>query len=127
MVNTEEKPEDSSSDSELDDEEVSQLKSLQRGIIDLKHKVKYDVLREIIGCVENHIDKMVIKIIEDFKNDDSKKSICVSTTHDYPCGKCSTVCENDIVSMRKILRNSQDAILSEVVSCISSIINREGL
>ena len=115
MVNTEEKPEDSSSDSELDDEEEAHFKSLQRGIIDLKHKVKYDVLREIIGCVENQLDKMVTKIIEDFKNDDSKKCLSVSTTHDYPCGKCSTVCENDIVSMRKILRNSQDAILSEVV------------
>ena len=113
-------------DDEIDDEEEAQFKREQLAIVDLKDKIKNEILNDLVSCIDITLDKLVDKIIDDFDDDETKKIMFVSTTHDYPCSKCSTgSMYEDIMSMSKILNENKPFILSEVGDFITETLNKE--
>jgi len=111
---------------ELDDEQLSQFKREQVAIVELKDKVKNGIFNELVACIDNTLDKLVDKIIDDFDDDDTKNVMFVSTTHDYPCSKCSNNSSKDsITSMSKILSEKKNFILGEVGEFITKTITTE--
>ena len=98
-----------------DDEEEAQFKREQTLIIELKDKVKNEILNHLIHVVDVSLDRLVDKIIDDHDDDDTKNIMFVSTTHDYPCSKCSNNRSfEDITSMSKILNENKHLILGDV-------------
>ena len=99
-------------DENTDDEYDAKLSN---DLEQLKLKVKADILSNIDSQLDLILDNLIDKSMEDFECDESKTCFFVSTTHDYPCNKCSKNSDTQtITSLRKILRENRKEILQQL-------------
>ena len=123
MDYTEEKPEHIYS--EDDDVVVKRFQREQTKLVEFKQHIKADILSKIDVGVELLIEEMVVKVMNQFENDDTKKCLFVSTTHDYPCGKCPNHLDADeIISMPLIMRDVSETFVDDVASVIATILKK---
>lgn len=98
-----------------DEYDVKRYNREKVSLEELKLKVKADILTDIDSHLDLILDKLINKTIEDFESDESKICLFVSTTHDYPCNKCSKNCDTQtITSLPKILRENRKEILQQL-------------
>lgn len=123
MVDTEENPEHIYS--EDDDVVVKRFEREQLKLVEFKQHIKADILSKIDTGVELLIEEMVDKVMNQFENDETKKCLFVSTTHDYPCGKCSNHLDaEEIISLPLIMRKTSDTFVDDVAGVIATILKK---
>tara|TARA_R110000744_G_scaffold307455_2_gene415619 strand:+ start:530 stop:907 length:378 start_codon:yes stop_codon:yes gene_type:complete len=123
MVDTEENPEHIYS--EDDDVVVKRFEREQLKLVEFKQHIKADILSKLDVGVELLIEEMVDKAMNQFENDETKKCLFVSTTHDYPCGKCPNHLDaEEIISLPLIMRKVNDTFVDDVASVIATILKK---
>ena len=123
MVDTEENPEHILS--EDDDVVVKRFEEEQLRLVEFKQHIKADILSKMDTGVEYLIEEMVDKVMNQFENDETKKGLFVSTTHDYPCGKCPNHLDaEEIISLPLIMRKMNDTFVDDVAGVIATILKK---
>ena len=123
MVDTEENPEHIYS--EDDDVVVKRFEREQLKLVEFKQHIKADILSKLDVGVELLIEEMVDKAMNQFENDETKKCLFVSTTHDYPCGKCPNHLDaEEIISLPLIMRKVNDTFVDDVAGVIATILKK---